>query len=100
MYSDTPCGLHLLSSDAGKENGDSFGGDSLRKVKHGLINLKKDRCRCDGETHGLSSSEAKRAAKPGIKGSTLTDCWGQQGLWKQTQSLLISPGVTGCVLFL
>lgn len=28
-----PCGLHLLSSDEGEGNGDSFGGDSLTKKK-------------------------------------------------------------------
>lgn len=29
-----PCGLHLLRSDDGEGNGDSFGGDSLNKTKN------------------------------------------------------------------
>lgn len=32
-----PCGLHLLSSDEGEGNGDSFGGDSLKKKKENLV---------------------------------------------------------------
>lgn len=98
-----PWGLHRFGSHEGKENGDSFGGDSLKKKWEKLTNIKKKEKTSvvlmvkTHQHYGLSSfcsaGEAKRAPKREIKGHTMTKAAEQQGLWKQTEYLDISPHV-------